>query len=52
LTTGETCRLTESKGDEWDASFGPMDAKIIYGGRFGLIEGIYEMRFSRGQFKR
>jgi len=52
LTTGETCRLTESKGDEWDASFALMDEKIIYGGRFGLIEGIYEMSFSREQFKK
>lgn len=49
LINGETYRLTKSKGDEWDASFSPMGDRIIYAGRFGLIEGIYEIGFSRDQ---
>jgi len=46
LKIGETYRLTRSKGDEWDASFSPTGDRVIYAGRFGLIEGIYEKRFS------
>lgn len=36
-------RLTKTRGDEWDPTVSPDGASILFGGRFGVLEALFQM---------
>jgi Tol biopolymer transport system component len=43
IASGVAQRLTKTKGDEWDPSFSPDGATLLFAGRFGLRESLFTM---------